>query len=323
MLLLVGALAVVLIPERAAAQPTPADQAAAEVLFNEGQRLVEAGKLDEACPKFLESHRLDPAAGTLLNLGDCYERTARTASAWGAFQEALALARRGGDSLRQAEAQRRASALTPLLSRLTIQVPAQDAGDDLQVIRDGRPVGRGLWGTAVPVDPGEHVIEVSAPGRETWRGTVAVPEGGGSTVITAPVLRPVEAPPRTAPAPSPSASFWSAQRVAGAALGGVGLVGGVVGAVFGARAVARMSDSEALCRQGEPDTCAAQGLTLRQEADSAATAANVAFVIGGVALAGGVVLFATGAPSSAKATTAALRFTGGTGSGSVTLSGRW
>ena len=309
----------------AAAQPAPADLAAAEALFNEAHRLLEAGKLDEACPRFLESHRLDPAAGTLLNLGDCYERAGLTASAWGAFQEALSLARRTADALRAAEAERRASALEPRLSRLTIQVPAQPAPRDLQITRDGRQIGPGLWGTAVPVDPGEHAVEAGARGHETWRGKVTVPPGAGTTVITVPALRPLQAqpPPPAPPAPPQSARFWSAQRVAGAALGGAGLVAGVAGAVFGGRAAARMSDSEALCRKGEPDRCQAQGLSLREEADSAATASNVAFAIGGIALAGGVLLFATAGLGKDRAATTAVRVGATPRGASMSLSGRW
>src|SRR5512132_1412974 len=68
-------------PARAAS--TPADKAVATVLFN------------DACPKFEESQRIDPTPGTLLNLGDCYERSTppRTASAWGTFKRAEVMAR--------------------------------------------------------------------------------------------------------------------------------------------------------------------------------------------------------------------------------------
>ena len=41
-------------------------------------------------------YRLDPGAGTLLNLGDCYEKSGRTASGWAAFREAVAVAHRTG-----------------------------------------------------------------------------------------------------------------------------------------------------------------------------------------------------------------------------------
>src|SRR5579883_366085 len=53
----------------------------ATALFNEGRRLANQGRYNEACPKFAESQRLAPSGGTLMNLAECYERTGRTASA--------------------------------------------------------------------------------------------------------------------------------------------------------------------------------------------------------------------------------------------------
>src|SRR5262249_9160826 len=106
----------------AQADTSPADQAAAEVLFNEATKLEAQGKLDEACPKFVESQRLDPTPGTLLNIGDCYEKAGKTATSYGAFIDAEATARSGGDKLRQQEALRRAKLLEPKLSMLAIRV---------------------------------------------------------------------------------------------------------------------------------------------------------------------------------------------------------
>jgi len=77
-----------------------ADKATAETLFDEGRRLLVQNKLPEACSKFAESQRLDPAIGTQLNLGDCYERTGRLASAWAQFREASAAARLAKDAKR-------------------------------------------------------------------------------------------------------------------------------------------------------------------------------------------------------------------------------
>lgn len=60
-----GALAGLLLPLTASAQSK--DRALAETLFTDAKRLMEAGKLDEACPKFDDSYRAFPGTGTLIN----------------------------------------------------------------------------------------------------------------------------------------------------------------------------------------------------------------------------------------------------------------
>ena len=74
----------------ARAQARPEDRAAAESLFSDARRLMQAGDYEQACPKLEASRRLEPGLGTTLNLGDCYEKLGRTASAWGEFRGAAA-----------------------------------------------------------------------------------------------------------------------------------------------------------------------------------------------------------------------------------------
>jgi tetratricopeptide (TPR) repeat protein len=68
-----------------AARPRAAsagDPPAAQALFKQGRDAAKRGDHATACEKFAESYRLDPAPGTLLNLGDCKERLGMLASAW-------------------------------------------------------------------------------------------------------------------------------------------------------------------------------------------------------------------------------------------------
>ena len=72
------------------------EQAAAEALFQEARQLMKTGAYAEACPKLFDSNRLDTAVGTLLYLGECYEKSGKTASAWTTFLAAAESAHRTG-----------------------------------------------------------------------------------------------------------------------------------------------------------------------------------------------------------------------------------
>ncbi|HET9959649.1 MAG TPA: hypothetical protein VFQ61_34390, partial [Polyangiaceae bacterium] len=159
-------------PARALAQA--GDKAAAEVLFNEGRQQMQEGKLDSACDKLAESQRLDPGAGTLLNLAECRERQGRTATAWATWLEAAAAAHTAGQSEREAHARKRAEGLKPRLVTLTLEVPEASRISGLEVSRDGVALGAAMWGVAVPVDPGAHTLTAKASGREPWTQTVSV-----------------------------------------------------------------------------------------------------------------------------------------------------
>jgi hypothetical protein len=90
------------------------------------------------------------------------------------------------------------------------------------------------------------------------------------------------------------------QRYAAIGVGAVGVVALVVGTVFGLDASGKLRDSNADNHCDGSDACDPTGLSLRKDATSAATASTVAFVIGGVAVAGGVALWLT-APRATSA----------------------
>src|SRR6478752_6509904 len=106
----------------ALAQTSASDKAAAEALFDQGVRLMKQNSFAEACPKLEESERIDPAVGTLLYLGECYERAGKTASAWATFREAASLANNMNQGDRARVAGSRAQDLEPRLSRLSIEL---------------------------------------------------------------------------------------------------------------------------------------------------------------------------------------------------------
>ena len=152
--------------------PTDADRAAAQVLFDEGRALMEDESYDEACKKFAESMRLDKAIGTQLNLGLCYEKAGRFASAWINFEEARARAAKEGQENRVKVAKEYADALAGRLSKIRYVV--EDPPDGLVVERDNTEVGEAQWGTEIPIDGGTHTVVARAPGKLSWETEIRV-----------------------------------------------------------------------------------------------------------------------------------------------------
>src|SRR6185369_325633 len=107
------------VPSRAFAQN---DKAAAEALFDDAKKLMEAKRYPEACKKFADSQKLDPGVGTLLNLGRCYKENGQTASAWSTYREAASQARAEQQSDREDLARDEAAQLEPRLTKLVIEV---------------------------------------------------------------------------------------------------------------------------------------------------------------------------------------------------------
>jgi hypothetical protein len=328
-----------------AAWPTAAraenasSQAAAQALFEEARTLMNQGKFAEACPKFAESQRLDPGAGTLLNLANCYEKNGQTASAWVTFKDAAAAAdvkKRVDWSQRARE---RAAAIEPLLSRLTIAVSAEAKVDGLEVRRDGVTVGSAEWGTAIPVDPGEHAIEATAPKRKKWSTVAKVGPKADKASVTVPALesepvasavvdpslppKPVAAdtPPPSEPAPG---STGSGQRTVGLVVGGFGVAGLAVGTVFGLTAISKGSDAKKLCPTA-PSCSSAEGVQANDDAKSAAAVSTVGMIVGGVALAAGAVLYLTAPKGASKETATRVHVAPNVGYQSVGLNvgGAW
>jgi hypothetical protein len=130
-----------LLPLTAAAQG--GEVGAAEMPVQQARELMEVGNTAEACPKFAESLRLDPATGTLLGLAMCHERRGKLASTWGEYIEVQGRAERDGDADRRDFAEQRASELEPRLPTLAIEVQDEVAAlPGLEVRRNGMVASR-------------------------------------------------------------------------------------------------------------------------------------------------------------------------------------
>ena len=151
--------------------------AAAQQLFDEALKLMDSRRFAEACPKLARSQELAPSGGTLLNLGDCYEKNGQTASAWVSFRDAAARAATAGQKHAQAAALVRADALAAKLVHLKLTLAPDARRPGLEIKRDGESVSNAELGIDVPVDPGTHKIEATAPGYVPWTKDVTVSPG--------------------------------------------------------------------------------------------------------------------------------------------------
>ncbi len=311
-------------------------KASAEALFAEGRRLMGENKLDEACPKFADSQKLDPSSGTLLNLANCYEKLGRNASAWATYQEAASQAGSSGRADHLGIAQKRAAALLPLLAKVTVLVPRPVEG--LEVKREGVPVTRGEWSLAVPIDPGNHTYVAEAAGYKTATVPILVPltpEGGTapSLSVTIPELQKlppsrdvpvVVAPVGPIPPPEPAGpppSTWRPQRTWALVSGGLGVVGFAVSAGFAATAKSTYNDSLASCRPTDPSRCSTAGVQQRDDARKQGDIATASVAVGGGLAALGILLWVTAPAPAAAAPRTGIQVSPGLGS--MMVSGRW
>jgi len=278
----------------ASASPSLAEKATAQALFEDALQLMGAKRYAEACPKLEESERLDPALGTRFRLSECEEAVGRLASAWAGFLEVADLAHAAGQAERETVARARAATIEPKLSRVKVDVTKPDT-PGLEVAHDHEIVGRGQWGTPVPIDPGTYTITATAPGKKPWRGSVTIEGDAATASLTVPALD--DAPAEVLPAPVVAAPIaapvtkkvtgTSGAKIAGWTLVGVGGAAIASSVVMGLVAKGNYDGASGNCG---PSSCNAAGKATIDSARSLASGATVVFVAGAVAAAAGVVV---------------------------------
>jgi hypothetical protein len=328
------AVSVLLLPWRSNADPT-VRVVAADALFNEGQRLMKSGNYAEACSKLAESQDLDPAVGTQLNLAVCLRKNGQIASAWSMFLAAMSSARQAGQMQRAEYARKQALELEPQLGRLTVKPPSpRPRGFSVRV--DGSALPEALWESGLPVDAGEHVVEVTAPGYEGTELRVTTTDRATKEVLLPNAIQPaasdVRSPipsrengaeqgevtkhasgkvsaPRAAASPAArSDTDESSVPAATIAVGGLGLLALGVGGYFGLDAHDKFSGSGAKCN--DSNICTPEGKDLRADAKTSATVATVTTGLGLGALAGAAALwFFHDSPSQRDAAPVRLQMT--------------
>jgi hypothetical protein len=285
-----------------------ADENAAETLFQEGLAAMTRKDFNVACEAFTKSNKADPSPGTQINLAICYEKQKKWASAWTWYRSAAGLAQQRQQGAREQSANEAANRIKPSLHYVIVNV--KDAPADMVVKRDGSEVVTQLAGAAVPlpIDPGDHLFEVSATGKKTATKTLTCADNTNTdTVEIALENAPVEATPPTGPNGPTSypvtvqGNDGSSQRTVGFIVGGAGILAGIAGV-----GVYILASNEASQRDAQRKIAADTSKTGNERAaatssvNSHNSAANndqlIAIILGisaGVMIAGGVVLYLT------------------------------
>ena len=214
----------------------------------------------------------------------------------------------------------------------TIVFEAKDGtGNDLtavKVIMNGELLVDKLDGSTLTVDPGAHNFTFEAPGQPPIAKQLVIREGQKDRREVLQFGAPAAATPApgSAPAAKPanpaietsvdqvSSSSGNTQKIAALVAGGVGVVGVGVGTIFGLSSMSKNSDATAKC----PGACSDQaGVDLWNDARSAGNISTIGFVVGGVGLATGAILWFTAKPSRTTAIRTDI------GPGTVQIRGSW
>lgn len=229
----VGLACLAVAPSHAYADETNA--AAAEALFQEGIAAMKRNEYAVAAEAFLKSNRADPSPGTQINLALALEKQKKWASAWTWYRTAQATAAQRGQKPREQLAEESVARVSKQMHHVIVSI--KEPLSDLVVKRDGSEVAITLGGKEVPlpVDPGEHTLEVTARGKAPWSTKFVAEDNPKTDRIEVPPLAtaPVEErAPQVVGAgtdyrPPILQNDGSTQRAVGLVVAGAGVLSGL------------------------------------------------------------------------------------------------
>jgi tetratricopeptide (TPR) repeat protein len=262
----------------------------AERMFELGRQAATQGQYSTACNLFKESYRLDPAVGTLINLGDCEEHQGHPREALVWYEKAFSRLSVTDD--RMVLVQQRIQALEKTGARLEIRTGA-GAPPETKVTLDGELVDATRLKTPILLPAGNHVVVATAVGYRGSRQGVSLKEGEARALQVWPGPPLDEAVPTFVEAAPDNgrrerearASTW---RTVGYGAGAAGLASLWVGSITGFLALDRESLRSKNCNA--ENVCNQTGYDAAQSGKTLATVSTVTVVAGGLALGVGAYL---------------------------------
>jgi hypothetical protein len=282
--------------------------------FKRGVKLQEEGNPEAAIIEFERAYQLAPNYRVLYNIGVIYRDRGDKASALRTFEKYLADGGSEIDAKRRKEVEADVTRLRDVVALVTVKVNVP--GVDVTI--DDNPIGASPFAQPILVNVGRRRFEASKEGYTTQSKFLVLAGGDKQTleltmkeIKSAPattVIMSSAPPPPTAP-PPPSATTPPApvdsgagQRTVGYVIGGVGVAGLALGGVMGLLAHSNWNSANCtnrLCTSTEAQDKA-------NSANSQATVSTVAFSLGGLATAAGIVILLL-APSAPETSATASR----------------
>ena len=244
----------------AGAQPgaPSAREAERTALYEQGVELAEAGRWAEAVESFQRVVAIRSAPKARFTLGEAQEKSGRLASAKASYALALEEARAAADEAAAGAAGGALAAIERRVPRLVVRLGEKVAGARATVDGEQTQLGE----RPVELDPGEHRLVVSAPGRHSFEQLVRASEGrttelsvhlereGGAGVVAGRSGDAELAPAEAAGERGTSAESWGPP--AGAwVLGATGVAASAVGLALYFTGQSAYDAAAALCSAGE------------------------------------------------------------------------
>ena len=278
-----------------------AEPLAAEAAFNRGVEAMARGDFEGACPEIAESQRLEPRAGTLFTLAECWARAGRIATALARYQEYLRVhsrmtaAEKATQRGREEVAQKQVVELGDRVPHLTLKRGASWA-HGTTVTLNGVVLGDPSIDLAVPLDPGRHLVVVAtaAGARREWVVDLAA---GDHEVL--PIAPPHSAPPiKEAAVATPRREVLPAvtdltpnqvpmglrpTAIAAWSFGAAAMTSLAAGAITGIVVLRRAPRIEQECDVGgDPTLCSAEGARYVEDTQTIADVSTALFIVAGI-----------------------------------------
>jgi hypothetical protein len=275
--------------------PSASEIAAARGLGIEGIRLADAHDCEQAVDRLTRAEHLYHAPTTLERLAECQIELGRvvegTENLQRVLREQLPPKPPAAFVYARARAERALAAALPKIAKLRIVIGPP--GVKATVLLDGEPVAPALLDVDRPTDPGEHKLEISAPGFAKSESSLTLAPGERRTLPVALARDGAEATPAAPASPAPVLPEPPAPRsnTAGFVMLGVGAAGLVAGSVLGGVYFSRKNDFDSQCPGA---TCGPGASISEEEVGTLRAGAIGALVVGGTSLVIAVILLATG-----------------------------